>query len=480
MLVMLGGIFLWAVQPTLGPDLFRHLWVGGYIASHHQVPSSDFLSFTAVGHPWIDHQWLSELVMYGLYSLAGYWGPLVFFAAVTSATFGCVYAAMRQLRVYPFLGLFVVSVGALASSGSWGARPQMFTMLLSAVFVYLLVRYRRRRESRLLWLFPPLMLVWANLHGGFAVGLALLTLSVAGEWLNRRLASESNSSNDSLKPLAVITAISFPVTLINPHGFHLLSYPLNFLTPNHFTNLIAESASPNFHTPLMMAFELLLLVLMTSIFVARPKLDWVALLTILAFTHEALAQSRNVPLWVVVIGPLVALYVQQAWRRFNHNPTRVGRRRGHSQVLLAILLAVAALTYGVESSKLVSAQALQRNLVSGYPVKAAAYLQSHRLPPNIFDSYNWGGYLIGALAPRYKVFIDGRADSVYDNTILRDYLTAYGALPGWQSLLSRYRVQEVLVERNSPLSLALHAGRDWKLIFADRQAVLYSRRGSGR
>jgi hypothetical protein len=102
-------------------------------------------------------------------------------------------------------------------------------------------------------------------------------------------------------------------------------------------------------------------------------------------------------------------------------------------------------------------------------------MQTHRLPPRTFASYAWGGYVIWKLYPQYRDFIDGRANTLFDTRILHDYVIAANAAPGWQSVLSRYRVQNVLVERRSPLAAALAGGAGWKLAYRDKTASLFTR-----
>src|SRR5579871_377858 len=91
LIAVLGAVFIVALAPRLDTDFWWHLKVGAYISSHHVVPARDFMSFTLVGHAWTDHEWLAELLLYGLYSVAGLWGPIGFFAILICATFALVY-----------------------------------------------------------------------------------------------------------------------------------------------------------------------------------------------------------------------------------------------------------------------------------------------------------------------------------------------------------------------------------------------------
>jgi len=480
MIVVLAAIFVVALLPRVETDFWWHIKVGAYITSHHVVPSRDFMSFTFAGHPWTDHEWLAELGMYGLYKVAGLWGPIVFFAAVICAAFGFVYATMAQRGVNRILALFVLAAAFTASRGSWGPRIQMLSMLLLAVYAFTLTRYQITRDRRLLAVFPLVMLVWANVHGGFALGLVIVAATVVGEWLNHVTGNDEALSPADLRALAIALGATVLVTMVNPNGVRQLLYPLAFILPNAYTNQIQESASPNFHMLVMMVFEGMLLLLIASAFLARPRFNWTNLLLVLGFTHLALSQVRNVPLWCVVVTPLLALYLQGIAPALKEMFPKLGYRRRPVRSRLAPILNLAVLVlvllmYAVETHVYITPAALARAERENFPAGAVAYLRTHDLPPRVYASYAWGGYLLWNLFPRYRDFMDSRADTLFDTRILNDYLTAYSGTPGWDTVLSRYRVQDVLIERDAPLAQLLARDNAWSLRYHDAISVLYVR-----
>lgn len=483
LIAVLGAIVVVALAPRIDTDFWWHLKTGQYIAAHHVVPSRDFMSFTFAGHLWTDHEWLTELLFYGLYSLAGLWGPVVAFAAIITATFAMVYAVMRLRGVPPVLALFVLAAAFMASSASWGPRVQMLSLFFVALYVLLLLRFEQTRDRRLLAAFPAIMLIWANLHAGFVTGLVILAIYLAGAWLNRLTSYPDHWTGRDLRALGATLAASFLITIINPHTYHLLLYPLTFILPNRYTNLIQESASPNFHMPVMMVFEAMLLLLIAAFLISRRQLNWIHLLLVVAFTHLALSQVRNVPLWSVVVAPLLALYLlstvpvlRELFPRVHYRRRPVGGRVGP---LLNLTLLVLVLTaYVVEGTRYVNATTMRQAVTQNYPTGGVAYLKAHRLPPRVFTDYGWGGYLLWNLFPRYRDFMDSRADTLYNNQILNAYLTMDVAAPGWQATLRRYRVQVVLIPRAAPLAQVLAEDPHWRLRYHDAMSVLYQKRGS--
>jgi len=269
------------------------------------------------------------------------------------------------------------------------------------------------------------------------------------------------------------------VTIINPNGPRQLLYPLTFVLPNAYTNLIEESASPNFHMPVMMLFEGMVLLLVAALLIARPRMNWSHLFVILPFTHLALSQVRNVAVWAVVISPVLAWYLQAAMPALREQFPRLSYRarpvRGTIGPIMNItLLLLVCVIYPVEAVHFINPKTLRQAETDNYPRGAVSYLQRHSLPSHVFASYGWGGYLLWNAFPRYRDYMDSRADTLYTTKILQGYLTMYAARPGWQTALKANGVQTVLVERTAPLAQMLAREPGWRLAYRDRLAVVYA------
>lgn len=471
---VLAAVFLVALAPRFDPDFWWHLKDGQYIASHHSVPSRDFMSFAYAGHPWTDLEWLPELIMYELYRLAGLRGPVVFYGCIIALTFALVYWDMVQRRIQRFLALAVLICAAVASTGSWGPRIQMLTLLFLASYALVLHRFELTRDRRLLVIFPVLMLVWANSHGGFALGLAFLTLALVGECLNRRFQHIGSLSRGDLQFLGGSCVVTVAVTLVNPNGARELLYPLTFLAPNPFTNLIQESASPNFHVFIFMVFGAMQLTLIAALYFGRHAVNWTHLLLILSMTYLALEQGRNVAVWCVLISPLVALYLQQAMQRVYIEKRWAGGIKSVINVAFVVLVIGACVRAG---AIILDSSSISGFVNRSFPGRAVSYMQVHRLPAHVLAEYTWGGYVLWRVFPRYQVYMDSRADTVYSATILDDYETMFQAGPSWRTELDHYHVNNVLVPPQAPLAEVLAHDSEWKLTYHDGGAVLYVRVG---
>jgi hypothetical protein len=480
LVVVLGAVFVIALAPRQDTDLWWHLKDGAYIWSHHAVPTADFYSFTFAGHAWVDHEWLCELLLYGLYMLNP-WAPIVAFAAIICATFGLVYARIVSLGVNRILGLFVLAAAFVASSATWGARPQMLTLFFLAVFGLLLERFVRLRDRRYLYPLPPLMVVWTNLHGGWVLGIVLMGVFLVGEALNILLGAEAPLTWNEWRTLAAATVVTLAATFLNPNGVSEVLYPLVWIVPTAYANVLNEWVSPDFHQPTFMVFDGMLLALIVALFVSRARPNWTHIVLAVAFTHLALSESRNVAVWSVVMGPVLALVIQRAFdtslpERDQPYANRGSVRPRTQRILNWTLLGLVVVLYPLEASHFITGGSLASNERTQFPQGAAAYLKHHSLPRNVFANYPWGGYLIWKLYPRYRDFIDGRANTLFDTAVLNDYLVASGGGGGWSEVLDRRQVGTVVVSPGAPLTQVLGENTGWKQVYADATATVFVRR----
>jgi hypothetical protein len=176
------GIAVVAAQPARDPDLFWHLGTGRWIRTNLAIPFSDPFSWTSRGRAWIAHEWLTEVLYDVAYRVGGFSLLVLIGAATILAAMAAVHGTARHLGASRRAALVGTGLGALACTNTWGARPQMTTLALSAVFFRLLLReseplrrnvVRAATRTRSLWVFPVLMLAWVNLHGGYIFGLAM-------------------------------------------------------------------------------------------------------------------------------------------------------------------------------------------------------------------------------------------------------------------------------------------------------------------
>ena len=245
-------VLLLAFGATLTPahniltdqDPFWHVAAGNWIIAHRAVPYRDVFSFSMAGAPWVAHEWLSEVILAAVYDLAG-WGGLVVLAAFVFAAALAILLALllRYLSPVPAL-LGVIGAFGLAL-GHLHVRPHIFGLLLLVIWLGCLVAARQKERA------PPLayallMLLWANLHGGFILGLGLVVL-LAGEALFE--ANDRASVLRAARSWGLFLALATLAALVTPNGVEGLLFPLRVMQMPFVMATINEWKSPDFQYP---------------------------------------------------------------------------------------------------------------------------------------------------------------------------------------------------------------------------------------
>lgn len=457
------------VRETLDPDMWWHLRTGEYILQAG-IPRYDVFSFTVPHHEWVTHEWLSQVFMWAVYQLAGLPGLMVAFAALIALTFWLVY---RCSGGRPFLAAFVTLLAAITSAIVWGARPQIFNLLFAALFVHILERVKHKEIGpRALWLLPVAMVLWANLHSGYLLGIAVLAVYAVGE----SIAYFSGQDRVfDIRQLAAVTLASFLAAAVNPSGVALWIYPFLTLGSPAMQAYIQEWHSPDFHLTMFWPFGLMIAVGVGGWLFSRQRPSWTELLLFGGTAVAGLISARNIPIFAIASVPIISRHWLLTVAGTPLHPilsadTPEAAPPRLMLVLNWVVLLFALLAVGVWTATKVAGN--EAAIAGRYPVTAVDYIEQAGLDEaRIYNSYNWGGYLIWRGLP---VFVDGRAD-VYGDEFLFNYRRTFDVTPEWPEPLAQYGVDYVLMERGSPLTVLLTASDEWREIYADDLAQLFAR-----
>lgn len=460
-----------AVRRTVDPDLWWHLRTGEYVLAHG-IPRTDVFSFTVPGHRWVTHEWLSQIFMWLVYQAGGFTALILVFAILIALAFWLVY---RRCAGRPYLAAFVVLLAAFAAAITWGARPQMFNLLLLAVFIYLVEGVRTGQLSaRAFWWLPPLTALWANLHSGYLLGVALLLGYLAGESIPRWQASGVALSRPAWRQLVLAAPLSFLAAALNPNGFDLWFYPFETLGSGAMQSYIQEWQPPDFHAAIFWPFALLLALGVLALVLSPQRPGLTDLLLFGGTAGAGLLSARHIPLFALVAAPIVCRHLAAILAgtplRGLVAPVPVSAPPRGPALLnaLILVLAVAAGLFWTVERVAGNEEAIR----ASFPVAAADYLEAAGLDSaRGYNSYEWGGYLIWRGFP---VFVDGRAD-VYGDAFLHDYRRALDARADWRAPLDDFAVQYVLLHQDSALATLLQESGDWERTYADSLAVIYER-----
>jgi hypothetical protein len=471
--ILLLGLFTMAARSVTDPDVWWHLRTGQLILETHKVPHADPYSFTKFGKDWVDHEWLSQVMLYSTYRLAGWAGLMTEFAVIIAAAFTLVFLRSPGR---PFVAGAVTAWGATAAALSFGVRPQMLSLLLASIFLFILDRSHSRPV--LLWWTPPLMLLWANLHAGYALGIALLMLYAIGNALDLAFGQSGLPAPAAwFRHVGSTIVICVAVVSLNPYGTRLYWYPLETLRSGAMLANIAEWLSPNFHQAKNLPALLMILAVLFLPALSPKKLRPRELLLLAVTLYAGLRSVRHLPIFVLVAVPIISRMIQ-GWLEESEKAAifssrssgSLGRKKlAINGIFLAgiVIFTAARLHYVFVHQP----QAEARE----FPEAAASFISKTQPPGPLLNHYNWGGYFIWKLYPQYQVFIDGRAD-VYGDAFMNDFAASY-YLRGraWQSPLDRWDIRTVVLPPDSPLVIALQYTEGWRTVFADSQAVVVSR-----
>ena len=472
-IILALGLFTMAARSATDPDLWWHLRTGQLIVQTHAVFHTDPYSFTRFGQPWVDHEWLSQILIFGLYRLAGWGGLIMGFGAVIAAAFLLVFL---RCPGRPYVAGVITLLGAFASSPSWGVRPQMLTLLLASVLLLILERSYER--PKLLRWTPLLMLLWVNLHAGYALGIALMVLFLLGDALDSAFGFANGAQPKArFRSLGFAILVCIAVVPINPYGAAMYAYPLETLHSRAMQSYIGEWLSPDFHQPRYLPTLVLILAALALPTLSPRRLRPREILLLLVTAYAALRSVRHIPIFVLVAVPILsALFL--AWLRDRPIAKRLEGRPApisSTKVWVNAILLGAFLVFSVARVRYVTrhqADAEAKDL----PAAAVSFIAATRPPAQILNHYNWGGYFIWRLYPDYRVYIDGRAD-VYGDAFMDDLATTY-YLRGnsWRSPLEKWGIRTVVLPPDAPVATALQSLPDWETIYADKQAVVLTKR----
>jgi len=349
----------------------------------------------------------------------------------------------------------------------------MFSIVGAALTLFLLESDRPRRALFAL----PLFAVWANLHGAWLYGLAMIGAFILGDLAEAALSSERRQEwIATAKTNSVMLIIGAAATLINPYGLRLHKEVLFAATSSSLAKNIAEYLAPNFQDAGQWPFLLAVLgtVGLFAIGTKRIQLPW--LILILMSLFFALRSFRNIALFGVSAWPLVALHAAASWPRpkkpfrFFSEFARLdpGARIG----ILIVPVAALMLALGLNRGSVGSLEIIPDHFNPGkFPVAAVARAREAKLPGRVFDAWGWGGYIMYAW-PDARLHVDPLK---FNDETIKSYSTIEEMRPGWQKEMDRWNIQTVLIHVKSPMAKGMAMEPEWKAWYRDTLAVVYRR-----
>lgn len=460
-----ASVFHFANRGVADPDIWWHLRNAQYLLESHRFIRADMYSFTVLGQPWMNHEWLAEIPYYLAWKLWGLQGiyllRLILVEAVLLGTFWLASRVSGNVKA----GFVASWVAVLLATVSFGPRTLLFGWVFLVLLLGLLWRYKEQGKDHLWWL-PLLFLVWVNTHGSWLIGMMALGAYVAGGLLpaSAGMVAVTPWTRPQLRKLLKVTGLSLAALFINPYGYRLVLYPFDLLFRVKLgVSNVEEWMSVDFHS---LRGKVLIAVILVMLVVSllrdqRWKPEWLCLCCLGLYT--SVTYMRFLFLAGILFTPLLA-------ERLNFLPAY--HREQDKPWLNALLMAGMILSMGM---RFPSAPELAEDVAHYYPVKAIGPLQSlvREQPGRVWNDYLWGGYLIWTCRG-IPVFIDSRVDVFEYNGIVREYLD-FANLKDPLERLDQERIRYVFLSTQAPVTYLLKRSPAWRVRYSDDVAILFER-----
>jgi hypothetical protein len=441
-------------------DTLWHVRTGEWMWAHHQVVQADPFSFTVPGRRWVNLEWLSELLMAPIYG-AGGWSAIDLLCAACMGALTWVLASELSRKLPMFSWAAVIFLALCCTTQSWLARPHLLALPILALWTVQLMRAREAHKAPPLWL-VPVMTLWANLHGSYLLGLALI-----GPFALEALVEPGANRIKVIRDWGLFGVLSLAAAMITPHGLDGLIYTLRLITMTSNSDIVEWQSSNFSHWgPL----ETTLLVALFVLLYRGVKMPIIRLVMLLGLLHMTLLETRQQMVLAVVGVLLLAEPISQTLAgadpviRLPRMSSAV--RAGALAAILAIACAGAAIR-----------MAIPAHLTEGptAPITAFAHVPASLRQQPVLNEYGFGGYLI---FNHVRPFIDGRAD-MYGDDFIQPYMKIKKRNPAQlKALIARYGVRWTIWGAEDPVVADMDALPGWKRIYADKTAVVHVKVGA--
>jgi hypothetical protein len=463
--LLVGAVFVPGRKFLVDPDIWWHLKVGATILATHHWPTTDPYSFTVFGNPWVAHEWLGDVLFAAVYRAGGTLALEALLIALGSAVVLSLYALGTLRSGNSKAGFLAATVLLVLTTISFTMRPQMLGYLFLVLTLIALERFRQGKRG--VWWLPVLMVVWVNTHASWITGLGV----ILAYWLGGLTESQIGDieirrwTDSERRTIACVFLLSLIALAITPYGTRLAAFPFEaaFSMPLSVKYIWEYQPIPFNLLPGKLFLVLFLgTVLLQAMFRFRWRLEEFVLFLFGAMM--ACLHVRFLLLFVPLYAPILATILARWMPAYD-------RTKDKFYVNAALMASVAAsLVYFFPSRT-----DIQKSIANQFPVAAVQYLRSHPIPGRVFNSWDFGAYLLWAEGPEHKVFLDGRSEIYEPAGILSDYMYISRIEPGALAVLNLYHVQYCLLARDEPLATLLSGSPEWHRVYFDDVSTVFVR-----
>lgn len=475
-----GLIFFFTLSAPVDFDLGTHLRYGEYILSTKSIPSKDFLTHTYFGQPYNSFEWLYEILTFLTFQKFSLFGLTILSTIIGFASF---YFLIRLFSNPIFKILSVIFAGFIASPIILeGLRPQLIGILGISLLIFILIKLDDGIKKYALFL-PIVFLLWSNIHTSFAFGLAIIGFY----WINKLI--KVLVKKETKMNLLFLTMIFVATGLASTFGFLSFSSPANIFYVSRYVlyppgSLIADAEASLAKNTILEWMPLplssypgtayLIFVLITGVIFIfwLKKFSLWQIMTIILFSYLAGLSRRHLAIFSFSVCPITLLVVERNLKVFSF--PRLGSivRLILFSIFTIVIIIIWANMYQKTSLILLKTRNIRDfSAIRNNPYLAVEYLHTHPQKGNMYNPYNWGGFLDWQL-PESKVFIDGRLTG---RKVFADNFKILNVEEGWYETLESYNVSWVIAPTQFKLVKALVDEKGWQKVYEDSIATIVVR-----
>jgi len=488
----------------LDPDLGWHLKVGEQILTEKQVPDINYYNYTLNQKKWVDHEWLSNAIMFWLYDNFGYLSLNLLFAFISLITLIIQKVFIQKCFLKKGGGIFPIAIfqllGLFAMAPHLGVRVQEITLLNLLLLLIIIYHYQknlsrtfqqansakdesainnprsfwrdirkmRDKNYKILFWLPILFYFWACVHAGFLIGLFILFFWIGIQLIRAVLSFPDSPSFKQIKTFSFFAVLSILTTLLTPYGLKLYSFLSSYKNTYYLTHI--QEWLPMHYLPVIL-WQLLYSAIVATVIIlifqkrlslynfAKNRRDLVSSAFIwqiaisLLFLFLAFKSKRHFPLFFIVSFPMLMVFLSN----YLCLPNKIFNQKWSKPLLLIksyliigllIIIFITSININFFTDPFTA-------FCSNFPCQATHFLKQH--PEyhnlNIFNPYGWGGYLIWVW-PEKQLFIDGRLPiaEFAGHTLFEEYHEFFKE-EKVESKLNQYDIKLILLKIDKPHKL---------------------------
>lgn len=434
-------------------DLGWHIFAGKLIIQNASIPQYDPWSYTS-SQEWYNLSWLYDIFVYGIYSLFGERNLNFINSLIFGGLIGYLYVGLDNFGEFKTDVKMVVSaLAVIAMYDLMHMRPQLISYLLTLVILILVENFNAKPKLSFFFKLFVLNFIWVNVHGSFILIYVILGTHCLEKLIQKDFAAA--------KYYIYASIVCFFGTLVNPLGIDIFTGMSRTLN-SEMTKYILEWKPLTFGV--YYGFSLFLLVFLLATDIMHPKIPFRFKFLALGSMVAALSSMRFFAYAAVLAAPYLAMLLNERLPRAKDNNL--------SPKIKAACLAALVSAYAF----MFVTKAGNGFTLRQFPRPQIETMAIHFPDLKYFNTYNSGAELIYFSGANARVFIDSRAGTVYQESLMQEYMDFFLAKKPINELYAKYNFDLVFIERELvTYAWTYNFLKNWIVVFEDQKYGLYAK-----